>query len=462
MPVLPPTELVERYGRAGPRYTSYPPATEWTIDFGPEKLALALQQASNSEEAVSIYTHIPFCVEMCRFCGCNVIATRNRERGDAYLDSLELEAALWAEALPNRRRMGQLHLGGGTPTFLTPQQLERLFDILSRHFEPQPGAELALEIDPAITTQEQLDVLGRLGFRRLSMGVQDLDPKVQESINRIQSEEQTLASLNGAREAGFEGVNLDLIYGLPHQTAESFAKTIEKVVAMKPDRLALFGYAHVPWMKPNQRLLPAEFLPQALERLRIFITAAQILEEAGYRQIGLDHFARNDDPLAKAQDEGTLTRNFQGYAIAGAPDTVALGVSAISDLGGAFVQNSHRLSAWEEALEEGRFPVMKGLFRSAEDEVRGAFIRNLMCLMRLELAPLEAEFGPRASALYQESLPNLQPLADDGLIELNPQGFVVTRLGRLFLRNIAMVFDAYLRVPMVGQQVSQKRFSQTL
>lgn len=464
MAVLPPPELVSRYGRAGPRYTSYPAATEWRIDFGGEQLSKALSRAAQSPEPLSLYAHIPFCVEMCRFCGCNVIATRDRKRGDDYLNSLEQEAELWARALPNRRSMAQLHLGGGTPTFLSPEQLERLFDIITKHFKPEKGAELALEIDPAITTQEQLETLGKLGFRRLSMGVQDLDPKVQQAINRIQSEEETRDALQGARDAGFDGVNLDLIYGLPHQSAESFARTIEKVVDMNPDRLALFGYAHVPWLKPNQRLLPAEHLPAALERLRIFTTAAKLLEEAGYRQIGLDHFARNDDPLALAQEDGSLTRNFQGYAISTAPDTVAMGVSAISDIGGAFVQNSHRLLTWVESLAEGRFPLIKGMYRSEDDELRGTAIRKLMCLMRLELPSLEAQFGSRATELYETALPSLRQLADDGLIEFNSTGFRVSRTGRLFLRNIAMVFDAYLRVPLQNEKAANEgqKFSQTV
>lgn len=458
MLALPSTDLIRRYGRAGPRYTSYPAATEWTKGFEESELMEALERANASSEPLSVYVHVPFCPEMCRFCGCNVIATRDRKRGDDYLSTLEQEAALWAARLPNRRALGQLHIGGGTPTFLRPDQLQRLFDILTRHFTPTPDAELALEIDPAITTAEQLQLLGSLGFRRLSMGVQDLDPQVQKAINRIQTDEETEQALKDARAAGFTGVNMDLIYGLPYQTAESFARTIERVIRMNPDRLALFGYAHVPWLKPNQRLLPEAALPQATERLRIFLTASHMLEEAGYRQIGLDHFARKDDALAVAQRDGTLTRNFQGYAVAAARDTVALGVSAISDIGGAFAQNSHRLSAWTGAIGEGRLPVERGLVRTPDDELRAAAIRRLMCLLRFDVAPLAAEFGEAARELYDEVRPSLQSLADDGLVEIRPGGFDVTLMGRLFLRNVAMCFDAYLTRAAPAKPV----FSQTV
>ena len=455
---LPDPSLVERYGRAGPRYTSYPAATEWSASFDAQELARHLRVADGVDQPVSVYVHIPFCPEMCRFCGCNVIATRDRDRGDDYLDVLEKEVALWAARLPNRRAMSQLHLGGGTPTFLRPEQLERLHAILTRHFTPTPDAELALEVDPAITTREQLELLGRLGFNRLSMGIQDLDGKVQQAINRIQTAEATEDTISCARAAGFESVNVDLIYGLPYQTPDSFGRTIERVLEMAPDRLAMFGYAHVPWLKPNQRLLPQAHLPGAMQRVGLFVAAAQRLEAAGYSQIGLDHFARADDTLSTAQKDGTLTRNFQGYSVHAANDTVAFGVSAISDVGGAFAQSSHKLSDWERAIGEGRLPVERGLARTADDELRGAAIRQLMCLMRIDQPVLVRDFGDRGAALYDEALPKLAPLAGDGLIALRQGGFDVTPLGHLFLRNIAMAFDAYL--PEVTG--TRRAFSQTV
>lgn len=455
---MPSSDLVQRYGRPGPRYTSYPPANEWDDAFAAADLERHLVKANAVNEPVSIYVHLPFCPEMCRFCGCNVIATRDRNRGDDYLDVLEQEVALWAARLPDRRSMSQLHLGGGTPTFLRPAQLQRLWEILTRHFKPTADAELAVEVDPAITTEEQLKLLGGLGFNRISMGIQDLDPKVQQAINRIQTAEATEATMSQARAAGFGSVNVDLIYGLPHQTPENFANTVDRVLQMSPDRIALFGYAHVPWLKPHQRLLPEAYLPGAMARVGLFVAASHAMEAAGYEQIGLDHFARAGDALTQGKKDGTLTRNFQGYAVHAANDTIAFGVSSISDVGGAFSQNFHKLSDWEEAVKRGAFPVERGLSRSADDEVRGALIRQLMCLMRLERSWVASELGAAGEAVYEEAVVRLEPLSQDGLLILRDDGLDVTELGRLFLRNIAMTFDAkqFEEVPV------KKAFSQTV
>jgi oxygen-independent coproporphyrinogen III oxidase len=454
---LPSPALIEKYGRAGPRYTSYPAATEWSSTFGPAELDQALARADATDAPVSVYVHVPFCEEMCRFCGCNVIATKDRARADAYLDTLEREIALWAARLPHRRRLGQLHLGGGTPTFLTLPQLERLHAMVTRRFRPEPDAELALEADPAVTTPAQVALLGRLGFTRLSVGVQDFDPTVQAAINRIQTFEQTSAVVAAARAAGFRSVNVDLIYGLPHQTPASFEATIRKVLELAPDRLALFGYAHVPWMKPNQRLLPEAHLPNARQRVELFVAAANLLEANGFRQIGLDHFARETDALARAQDDGSLTRNFQGYAVNPAPDTLAFGVSAISDVGGAFAQSAHKLSEWTALVEAGRLPITRGLVRKPDDELRGAAIRRLMCLGRLDVGALAREHGEQAWELFRGTRPELLPLADDGLVRLSDDAAEITSLGRLFLRNVAMPFDAYL-----PREAPVRRFSQTV
>lgn len=440
---LPSRELVERHSRPGPRYTSYPPATAWSV-LDPSALDERLARADSTGGPLSLYVHLPFCPEMCRFCGCNVIATRDRSRADAYLDVLEREVALWASRLPRRRTFSSLHLGGGTPTFLSPSQLERLWTILTRHFTPTNEAELALEVDPAITTPEHLALLGELGFRRLSVGVQDLDPQVQAAINRIQTAEETTAIIDAARASGFTSVNVDLLYGLPFQTPATMRATLLRVLRMGPDRLALFGYAHVPWRKPNQRLLPTAHLPGPFERVELFVSAVRLLEEMGYRQIGLDHFARADDALARAQEEGTLGRNFQGYSADADTDTLALGVSGISDLGGAFLQNAHRLGEWEAAIDAGRLPVERGLSRSDDDELRGAAIRNILCLLALDVRDLHATFGDSADRLWTETRPSLEPLAADGLVALSPHGLRVTPLGRLFLRNVAMPFDHYL------------------
>lgn len=453
----PPRALIDRYAVNGPRYTSYPAATEWTPSFTLAHLAGRLATADALDAPLSLYVHLPFCEQMCHFCGCNVIATRDRSRADDYLDGLEREAALWAARLPRRRSLGQVHLGGGTPTFLSARQLARLWEIVTRHFTPLPDAELAVEVDPAVTTRAQLSLLGGLGFNRLSVGVQDLDLEVQKAVGRLQSEEDTREVVEGARAYGFSSINVDLMYGLPHQRPDELASTVERILAMHPDRVALFGYAHVPWMKPNQRLLPQAALPGTHERVELFVTAARRLEARGYSQIGLDHFARPGDELAEAQARGTLSRNFQGYTVRAAPDTIALGVSAISDVAGAFVQGPHRLPDWRASVDAGRLPVERGLVRSEDDELRGAAIAALMCLLRLELAPLRARFGDAVEKL-RPGLDALAPLEDDGLVRRRDDGLDVTPLGRLFLRNIAMAFDGYL----ARHDSGARAFSRTL
>ncbi len=441
---IPTPELIERYNRPTPRYTSYPPATEWSTRFDQAALLERLEAADHAGGPLSLYVHLPFCPEMCRFCGCNVIATRDHARADDYLDVLEREIGLWSVRLPHRRDYSQLHLGGGTPTFLTPTQLERLMGMIDRAFHRLPGAELALEADPAITTPRHLETLGRLGFNRLSVGVQDLDPTVQAAIGRVQSADETELVIGAARANGFANVNVDLIYGLPFQTPSSIERTIGRVLDMLPDRLALFAYAHVPWVKPNQRLLPQAALPGAVSRVELFALAARLLEENGFSQICLDHFACKNDPLAQAQRDGTLTRNFQGYSTEVAPDTIAFGVSAISDVGGAFVQSKHRLGEWSEAVRNGELPLERGWGRTSNDERRGAAIRRVMCLFRFDLRPLAQAVGPAAHQLFDLVQPELLRLQADGLVALRPGGFDVTPLGRIFLRNIAAAFDGYL------------------
>ncbi len=454
---LPSPELIERYNRPTPRYTSYPPASEWTPAFDHAALDERLLAADQATGALSLYVHLPFCPEMCRFCGCNVIATRDRSRADEYLDVLEQEIRLWAEKLPRRREVQQLHLGGGTPTFLTPAQLERLVGMIDATFERLPGAELSVEVDPAITTPKHLETLGRLGFNRLSVGIQDLDGSVQAAIGRIQSAEQTELVIGAGRANGFTNVNVDLMYGLPFQTPLSVERTIGRVLDMLPDRLALFGYAHVPWAKPHQRLLPQAALPGSVARVELFALAARLLEEKGFQQIGLDHFARKMDPLARAQREGTLTRNFQGYSTQVPPDTIALGVSAISDIGGAFAQGKHRLGEWAESVRRGELPLERGWVRTNDDERRAAAIREVMCLLRFDVGPLTTQYGQAAQELFAEVQPGLEALEKDGLVTMRPGGFDVAPLGRIFLRNIAAVFDGYL-----GQTGRQQVFSKAV
>jgi oxygen-independent coproporphyrinogen-3 oxidase len=442
---IPPPDLIHKYDRPGPRYTSYPTAPEWSDAFGPELYAQHLARADQSTEPLSIYVHLPFCREMCRFCGCNVVATHDRTRADAYLDVLEKEVEMVAARLPSRRKASQLHWGGGTPTFLDERQLERCHAILSRHFEWTPDVEKAVEIDPAITTKSQIDLLARLGFNRISMGVQDFDAKVQEVVGRIQGEKETAELVAHARACGFEGVNLDLIYGLPYQTPQTWQSTLERIVAIHPDRMAVFGFAYVPWSKPHQRLLPQEALPKTEQRVELFLGAVESFVKAGYRLIGLDHFALETDELAKAQDEGYLYRNFQGYTIRPAPDTVAFGMTSISDIGGAYAQNAHKLKDWSAMVLEGKLPVERGAAMTDDDVMRRFVINRVMCLLRLDLREVEQRFGAAArSAIEANLLGGVKELQDDGLVTFDGNLLRVTPLGQLLVRNVAMLFDAYL------------------
>lgn len=442
VPEVPPG-YVTAYDVPGPRYTSYPTAPEWSDGFGPGDYARALTRAGAERAPLSLYVHIPFCWSMCSYCGCNVIVTRNPARADAYLDLLELEVARVAERLGARRDVAQLHLGGGTPTFLDPGQLVRLFGILERHFTLTADAEATVEINPAVTHRDHIETLHRLGINRLSFGVQDFDPQVQQSIGRVQTFEETRAMLDLARGLGYQSVNFDLIYGLPHQTPRSWARTLDRVIELAPDRLAIYGFAYVPGFKPHQRKLPADAMPAGPARLDLFRQAWQALGRAGYASVGMDHFAAPHDPLARAAREGRLWRNFQGYTVQRAAETVAFGVSAISDIGGVFAQNPRRLSDYRDMLLAGQLPIARGLELTAEDHLRRRLITQLMCNLELDL-------GPGAVERYPDEVDALAPLAADGLLDLfsGADGGVqlrVTPLGRLFLRNIAMPFDARLR-----------------
>jgi len=441
---IPSPELIRKYDRPGPRYTSYPTAPEWSEAFGPEQYQAHLARADAQGGPLSAYVHLPFCREMCRFCGCNVIATHDTTRADAYLDLLEKEVELVAARLPRRREVSQLHWGGGTPTFLDEKQLVRCHAAVARHFRFASDAEKAIEIDPAITRKAQLDVLADLGFNRISMGVQDFDPRVQETVGRIQGEKETRDLVEHARARGFGGVNLDLIYGLPFQTPDTWAHTLERIVSIRPDRMAVFGYAHVPWAKPHQRLLPVDHLPDTALRVKLFLMAAEAFGEAGYRQIGLDHFALESDELARAQDGGYLYRNFQGYTVRPADDTVAFGMTSISDIGGAYAQNAHKLKDWGDHVTAGRLPVERGTAMSEDDVMRRFAINRVMCLFRLDLREIEQKFGPAARRALEPSLDRVRELEEDGLVTFDGQLLKVTPLGQLLVRNVAMLFDAYL------------------
>lgn len=432
----PSEELVRRYEIAAPRYTSYPTAPEWKADFGPDQYSQKLEEAGRSPDApFSMYVHLPFCREMCTYCGCNVIVTREQSKADVYIDHVLMEMDLAAKRLGDRRKLAQIHWGGGTPTFLNPAQIERLFKGITDRFRIEPGAEVAIEIDPVVTSREQLDLLRRLGFNRLSMGVQDFDPKVQEAVNRIQPAEDTAALVAYARTLGFSGVNFDLIYGLPFQNRESWGRTLEKILAIRPDRMAVYSFAYLPTVKTHQKKIKPEWLPAGMEKLGLFLQAYKTFLSAGYRPIGMDHFALPEDELSRAQEKRVLGRNFQGYTVTAAKDSIAFGVSGISDVAGAFAQGAHLLRKYYEAVEAGRFATERGIALTEDDKRRRAAITQIMCNFWVDLG---------ADGYFAAELEKLAPFEKDGLLERRGSQVELTGLGRLFVRNIAAKFDAYL------------------
>ena len=440
-------DLLRKYDRPGPRYTSYPTAVEFHAGFDAAAYRANLAEAAaTSDQPLSLYLHLPFCEERCTFCGCMVVITKKRDVAATYLDYLKRELAMLGAALSGRRRVVQYHWGGGTPTYLSPAQMVDLHRAVATHFDVDPDGEAAIEVDPRVTTFEQLDMLRQLGFNRLSMGVQDFTPAVQAAVNRIQSVEMTRALFDHARRLGFSSINVDLIYGLPLQTRASFASTVDKVLLMRPDRVAVYSFALVPWIRAHQKGLPMADLPDPEAKLELFVEAMQRFVAAGYRQIGMDHFALPDDELAKASETGRLHRNFMGYTTRPAPDMVGAGVSAIGDVSGAFAQNVKPLAAYYAALDAGRFPIERGYRLDRDDHVRRFVITELMCNFRVRHADLCQRFGvdlPRYFALEIEELTR-GPVAD-GFLRITSDALEVTQHGRLFVRNIAMLFDRHLR-----------------
>jgi len=446
------SELLARYDRPGPRYTSYPTAPHFHEGFGESEYRKRLAAASvRPEDPLSMYVHIPFCRERCTYCGCNVVISPHGGPELAYLDAVERELELVATALGRRRTLNQLHWGGGTPTYLSPVQIRRLFGAITRHFEIAPGAEVAIEIDPCVTTPEHLATLAELGFSRISMGLQDLDPHVQRAVKRIQPLELTREQVETVRRNGAGSVNIDLIYGLPFQTEASFRETVRTVVAeLAPDRVACFSYAHVPWIKPHQRQLEESALPGGWEKFRLFAGAVEEFLAAGYTFVGFDHFARPGDELAEALGEGRIHRSFMGYTVMPATDQLGIGLTSIGDVAGAYAANLKGLAAYERALAAGRLPIERGIERSAEDELRGAIIRRIICSLDLPFDWVHDELGADPRERFADAFQALEPMAADGLVELSSAGLRVTPRGRFFLRNICMPFDSYLKADSAG------------
>lgn len=439
-------DLLAKYDRPGPRYTSYPTAVEFSESFTPERYQEKLAEASrHPDEPLSLYVHLPFCRERCSFCGCNVIITQKPGVASAYIEDLEREVELVASKLQKRNRLVQYHWGGGTPTFLTEEEIERVWNAFAKRFVFEKDAEIAIEVDPRVTTHRQAELLVRLGFNRFSMGVQDFDSDVQEAVNRYQTYNQTKDLHEYLRGLGVDSINFDFIYGLPKQSPETFRKTIELALTLRPDRVAVYSYAYVPWIKANQKAIVVEELPPRDVKLRLFGIAHELFLGAGYQQIGMDHFAVAGDSLAKAAREHTLFRNFMGYTTHPARDYIGLGVSSIGDLGGAFAQNTKKLNRYRDALDRGLPPIERGFVRSRDDEIRRDVIQSLMCNFWLDIPAVERQHGIEFASYFADALKELRegPAASE-FVRLSPEVIEVTEAGRLFVRNICMAFDAYL------------------
>ena len=441
-------EILERYNVAGPRYTSYPPAPEWLDSFGPADFEQALRQSNGARppRPLSLYMHLPFCERLCLFCGCNVIISRKHDAAVPYLERLEWEIDRLSRIVDASRPVVQFHWGGGTPTYLSAAQLEQLFGFAKERFRFAPDAEIGVEIDPRVTREDHLEILRRLGFNRISMGIQDFNPEVQKIVRRIQPYEKTRETFDLCRRLEFESVNIDLIYGLPLQTPASFLDSVDKVIGLGPDRVAMFSYAHVPWLKKQQGAI-ARYVPQGMDKFQIFRAGIERFTAAGYRYIGMDHFARPGDELCVAQDNRTLHRNFQGYTTKAGADLLGMGVSSISGIDRVYAQNRRELADYGAAIDGGALPTMRGIALTDDDVLRRAVIGRLLCHCVLHKAEVEGEFGVRFDEYFAGELERLKKFEADGLVRLDAQSIAVTQLGRIFIRNVGMVFDKYLQQP---------------
>lgn len=452
-------QLIASLPANGPRYTSYPTADRFSPNWQePEYIkALQLREAGALNKPLSLYIHIPFCNTICYYCGCNKIITKDQSRADVYIQYLEREMALLSQHLKGRHELAQLHFGGGTPTFLNEDQFEHIFSFIRQHFQLIPSGEYAIEIDPRKVSRNTVAHLGELGFNRMSIGIQDFDPTVQKAVNRIQTIEETQEIFNTARENGFKSISVDLIYGLPHQSAESIKPTLEAVLKLDPDRLAFYHYAHLPHLFKPQRRIDAAALPSSEEKLDILQYAVQTLTRHGYEFIGMDHFAKPEDELTTALKAGRLQRNFQGYSTYADCDLIAIGLSGISKIGSTYAQNEKDTDAYYAAIDAGRLPVMRGYQLTRDDIMRRSIIQDLMCRFALDFTLYEELFGIEFNSYFRAELQDLDNLAQLDLLQIRPHDITVTPKGRFLIRNIAMVFDLHLR-----RQEPEIRYSQTV
>jgi oxygen-independent coproporphyrinogen III oxidase len=455
--------LIQRYDKAGPRYTSYPTAVQFHEKFTEQDYIQSAESTNllhrqGEPRPLSLYFHIPFCSKVCFFCGCNKVVTKFRDRAAPYLERLHQEIALHAKLYDNDRTVDQLHWGGGTPTFISHEEMQALMAETRRHFKlhDDDTGEYSIEIDPREIDGETLKVLRQLGFNRISLGVQDFDPKVQQAVNRIQPEAQTMGAINGARVLGYKSISVDLIYGLPFQSVASFNTTLDRIIELSPDRLSVFNYAHLPEMFKPQRRINEEDLPSPQEKLEILHQAIDKLTTAGYVYIGMDHFAKPDDELAVAQREGKLYRNFQGYSTHAECDLIAMGITAIGKVGNSFSQNVKTLEQYYEAIDSGHLPVYRGLALSDDDLLRQKVISELICHFELQFASIEKSFGIEFSKYFATELEEFKTMQNDGLLSVDSEQIIVNPNGRLLIRNICMVFDKYLR------QTTKQSFSKVI
>jgi oxygen-independent coproporphyrinogen-3 oxidase len=453
-----PRELVDKYDQPGPRYTSYPTVPEWSADFGQADVEAAL--AANARDRaglpLSLYIHVPFCAKLCYYCGCNIHLTRDDDLVERYIAAVDREVGGIADLVDAARPVVQIHWGGGTPTHLNPDQLTRLFGTLTKRFNPAKDAEISLEVHPNVTSRAQMQTLSGLGFNRISMGVQDFDPAVQKAVNRLQPFEVTRDLVETARSLNFQSVNLDLMYGLPLQTLEGFRDTLAKVGFIRPDRVALFNYAHLPAMFPHQKAFRE--LPDRQLKLDLFELAIDYFVGQGYQYIGMDHFALPENELSRSRQDRTLRRNFMGYTTCADSDLLSFGMSAISDLDGAFYQNERKLPGYFEAVEAGKLPIIRGMNLSPEDKLRRDVIYTLACHGYLDKGKVEARYGIAFDEHFSADLDDLRDMERDRLVEVGPDAITVLPRGQVLIRNVCMPFDAYLR----ARPAAARRYSRTV
>ncbi len=450
-------QLIKRYDKAGPRYTSYPTAVQFSEQYTADTYKHFAEKSNHSDKALSLYFHIPFCDTVCFYCGCNKVVTKDRSKAAPYLERVHQEIAMQAELFDPARKVNQLHWGGGTPTFISHNEMRQLMAVTRKHFNlhDDDSGEYSIEIDPREVSRDSISLLRELGFNRMSLGVQDFNPAVQKAVNRIQSREQTMAALTAAREENFKSISVDLIYGLPLQTVDSFDKTLDELIDISPDRVSVFNYAHLPERFKPQRRINENELPPASAKLEIFKHCMEKLTDAGYVYIGMDHFARPEDELSIAQKKGKLYRNFQGYATHADCDLIGIGITSIGTIANSFAQNVRTMDEYYAHIDQGELAIFRGIEIDDDDLIRREVIMQLICHFKLKFAAIEKRFGINFKDYFANELERYKIMLEDGLITLDEQGVVVTARGRLLIRNICMVFDRYIKPDEESQRFSR-------